>query len=315
MTKKTLEVNEDGSAAATLVTHGLPANGGATPLEDGSKTKAAADGALPGADNAATIKAKGPITDGKPAKNEELAVVFEGSGISEEVVEKTKILFEAAVNSRVEAERAALEEAMTTALNEQIEAHTTELTENVDKYLDYLATEWLEQNQIAVSNSLKLELFAEFQTALKDLFTEHYIEIPDDKLDALAESVATAEALQAKLDEQIEQNIKLKTENSKFSAEKVFKEISEGLVMTDVEKFKTLAGDLLEGTSDEQGLRNKLTVIRESHFKGDGIAPKKVDLNEQVVTITTDKDGSKVISPSPEMAAIIAAVNKTVRTI
>jgi vacuolar-type H+-ATPase subunit E/Vma4 len=314
MTKKKAELNEDGAAADTLKTKGLPANGGAADLEDGSGVKKSSDDASQDGIAAGTIKMKGPVTTGV---REELTLVFEGSGISEEVVEKTKTLFEAAVNARVAAEAESLHEDFQNQLDEQVESIRTELTENVDKYLDYVASQWMEENKIAISNSLKLELFGEFQTALKKLFVEHYIEIPDDKLDVLADMTAKAEVLETKLDEQVDKNIELTAQINKLKANDIFKNISEGMVKTDVEKFKTLAGDLLEGTSDEQDLTKKLSVIRESHFKVGGGKPaaKQIDLNEDVVTIVTDKNGKTSVTPSPEMASIVAAINRTTRAI
>jgi hypothetical protein len=313
MTGKKIKLNEDGAAAATLATKGLPPNGGAAEVEDGSGNLANALSGLPNADNAGTIKAKGnPMDIHAQSMKEDLAVVFEGSGISEEVVEKTKTLFEAAVNARVGAITKELEETAQTMLDEQVNSLRTELTENVDKYLDYVATEWMTENKVAISNALKLELFGEFQAALKNLFVEHWVEIPEDKMDVLAETVAKAEALETKLNEQIEANIALTSEINKANAAKVFNTVSEGLVLTDVEKFKTLAGDLLEGTSDEQDLKKKLSVIRESHFKVDGKSVKK-ELNEEVTIITVDQEGKPQVSPS--MAAIVEAVNRTIRPI
>ena len=323
MTKKKL--NET-AAADTLQTKGLPADGGVHDnAADIEASRANAD-VGPGGAAAGTIIAKG---DPKSAArnvivSEELNAAFEGSGISEEVIEKTKTLFEAAVNARVDAESKALQEEFQAQLDEQVATFKTELTENIDKYLDYIATKWVDDNKVAIVSEIKLDQVLSFQNKLRELMAEHYIEIPEDKLDALGAMTEQAESLKTDLDSQIEENITLKNEINLLKADKIFKEVSEGLAMTDTEKFKVLAGDLLEGTSDEQDLRKKLSVIKESHFKGqtpgkpaDKIVMRAsgsaVNLNEDAITINTDKDGNQEVKVTKEMASIVAAVNRTTR--
>lgn len=279
-----------------------------------------ADGVSPGAaaQNQGSIQAKGdPMSGMHTAVKEDLEKAFEGTELTEEFKNKATVLFEAAINAAVALKEAEITEAAEARIAEEVETIKTEMIEHLDGFLDYVAEEWMEKNKVAVCNELKLDLFNDFQEKLKTLFQESYIEIPDDKLDVLADTMDKMESVEEKFNEQVTKNIELVKENNRLKADKTFAEMTEGMVLTDIEKFKTLAGDLLEGTSDVQDLTTKLTVIKESHFKAGkpAVATVKNTNEGKTVTVNLTEDEAVVKTADPEMAEFVQAIKRSVKAI
>lgn len=233
--------------------------------------------------NAATIKAKA-----SGAVREDLEVIFAGSDLSEEFKSKATTLFEAAVASRIIEETVRLEEEFEAAFAEATDELETELTEQLNDYLDYVSTKWLEENKLAVESTLRNELMDNFIVGLKDLFAEHYIEVPEDKVNVLDQVVAEKEELVSKYNELVAENIELMKVLEEAAKNEVFDDVKEGLTLTQLEKFKTLA----EGIefSDLDTYKAKLEIVKESYFtkstKSDtGLVNDK--LEEQVISEST----------------------------
>jgi hypothetical protein len=222
--------------------------------------------------NKSTIAAKPTVT------NEEIAEIFGSEELTEEFQNKAKTIFEAAVVEKVAEHVQTLEEAYELRLNEEVEEFKEEVTDQVDRYLSYVAEQFVEKNEIEIKENLQLEMSKSFMNGLRDLFEAHDVVFPEgttDAVEALSERVAE---LEEQLDESLNDNIELVEILEAFNKEEVFDEVSEGLAMSQIEKFRTLT-ESVEFDGDEDIYREKLETIKEHYFKKN---PKVKSLNETV---------------------------------
>ena len=229
---------------------------------------------------------------------EDVKALLEGEDLSEEFQDKAKTVFEAAIRSKIGSLKETLENRYASALVEQVEAIKTELTERVDSYLEYVANEWINENELQVEAGLRGELSESFMTGLKNLFEEHYVEIPEEKYNVLEAMVEKLDEMETKLNEQIDTNIALTKRLSESVSDNILDEVSEGLALSQKEKLASLA-EGVEFDSEEQ-YREKLATLREAYF-----ASKPV-LNSQEV-ISEDALADDV---SPAMSAYLNALTK-----
>jgi AcrR family transcriptional regulator len=197
--------------------------------------------------------------------NEDLTAVFEGEDLTEEFKDKASALFEAAIEVRVMTEMARLEEEYAEALEEQMGTFTEELTTKLDSYLDYVVENWMEENQVAIESTIHSELTQDFIEGLKNLFAEHYINVPDDKVDVLEAMAEKLEILESKLDEVLEENNELRGALVEEAAKDIIEDISSGLALTQKDKFVKIA-EGIEFDGDLENFEKKLTTIKESYF-------------------------------------------------
>jgi len=230
------------------------------------------------------------------AVQEDLAALFDGSELSEDFREKATVIFEAAINEKVSGVVASLEEQYEARLTEEVGAIEEALVEKIDSYLDYVVEQWVEENKLAIESGIKAEVVESFMEGLKGLFTEHYVDAPEEKLDVLAQTAAEVEELKAKLSASINENIELSKKLESAEAEKAFTEVSEGLAATQVEKFRTLAEGL--EYADVSSYKKKLGMIKESYF-----AAKKVESNAQ-------QQLNEEVAPAPAEKAVDPVMNK-----
>ena len=163
---------------------------------------------------------------------------------------------------RSEVER--ISEAYQTEKDQEMEAFKDELTEKVDTYLNYVVEEWSKENELAIERGLKGEIAEDFISGLKQLFEDHYIDVPDEKYDVLeAQSEKIAE-LEERLNEEIGKNVEMAQSNSELVREQVIAEVSEDLADTEIEKFKSLVEDV--EFTDEESFKEKVSTIKESYF-------------------------------------------------
>ena len=203
---------------------------------------------------------------------EDVNALLEGEELSEEFQEKAKTIFEAAIKSRVSQIQETLENNYAVALEEEVQEIKSELQERVDSYLEYVASEWLEENQIAVQTGLKEELSESFMTGLKGLFEDHYVSIPEDKYDVLESMVEKLDEMETKLNEQIEKNVSLNKRLAESVADGIFDEISEGLALSQKDKLASLA-ESVEFESEEE-YREKLETLKEAYFPSKVASPR-----------------------------------------
>ena len=240
------------------------------------------------------------------AVQEDLAALFDGSELSEDFREKATVIFEAAINEKVSGVVASLEEQYEARLTEEVGAIEEALVEKIDSYLDYVVEQWVEENKLAIESGIKAEVVESFMEGLKGLFTEHYVDAPQEKLDILAQTAAEVEDLKAKLSASINENIELSKKLESAEADKAFVEVSEGLAATQIEKLRTLAEGL--EYADVSSYKKKLGMIKESYF-----AAKKVEanaqqqLNEEVAPAPAEK------AADPVMNKYAAAISRSVQ--
>ena len=193
-----------------------------------------------------------------------MALVGDDDELSEEFKVKAATIFEAAVKSRVRSEIERIQEEIYSEAVVEVDAYKDELTDKVDTYLNYVVEEWSKENELAIERGLKGEIAEDFISGLKQLFEDHYIDVPDEKYDILEAQSEKISELEEKLNETIEKIIELNQSNSSLVREQVISEVSEDLADTEFEKFKSLTQDVDFG--DEDSFREKLDTLKENYF-------------------------------------------------
>ena len=202
---------------------------------------------------------------------EDVNALLYGEELSEEFQEKARMIFESALRSKVNEIRESLQVQYEEKLVEEVQVIKEELEERLDAYLEYVAEEWVDENTLAIETGLKEELTESFLGGLKQLFEEHYVEIPEEKYDVFENMVGKLDDMETKLNEQIEKNIQLNKRLSESVADRIFDEISEGLAATQKEKLASLS-ESVEFESETE-YRGKLETLKESYFPSRVVAP------------------------------------------
>ena len=196
--------------------------------------------------------------------DEDVNALLGGEELSEEFKEKARVIFEAALTSKIKEIQESLEIQYAERLDEEREALKGTLTERVDAYLEYVCQEWMTENELAIEHGLKTEMTESFLAGMKGLFEEHYVTIPEDKYDVLESMVEKLDDMETKLNEQIDKNIGLNKRLAESTADSVLNIVSEGLAETQKEKLASLA-ESVEFESEEE-YREKLETLKESYF-------------------------------------------------
>ena len=233
----------------------------------------------------------------------DLATLFDGNeDLSEEFRGKASSLFEAMVTARVANQIQTIEEGLISEAAELMEEFKADLTEKVDSYLNYVIEKWVEDNALAVENGLRTDIAESFINGMKNLFAEHYIDVPEEKYDVLGEMQAQLEEVSAKLDEAIAANVELHNNNVDLMKEGVFAVVAEDLAKTDAEKFKSLVADVEFENADI--FEEKLNVIKENYFptsKSTTLVEDK--LEDEGVEVLDESTVSKYVQALDKIAA------------
>ena len=236
----------------------------------------------------------------------DIASVFSGdTNLSEEFKTQAASIFEAAVIARVNNEVEKLTDELAESAVEEINAAKEELVEKVDSYLGYVVEQWMKDNEIAVEKGLRTEVAEDFMLGLKNLFQEHYFEVPEDKVDVLEDMAVKVDEATAKLDETIQANVQLKAELDAVLRDRIIEQAGRGLTATDAEKLSKL----LEGVEfDNQTLfTEKVKVIKESYFPDGRPASPERMLEESVQT------GDKPLDVPAHMQRYVQAISRSVK--
>ena len=220
--------------------------------------------------------------------SDDINALVAGEELSEEFQEKAKTIFEAAINSKVAKIEEALEADHVKALTEEVAEFKNELTERVDSYLEYVASEWMQENQLAVDQGLKGELSESFMTGLKGLFEEHYVSVPEDKYDVLESMVNKLDEMEEKLNEQIDKNVSLNKRLAESTSDGILSDVSEGLAVTQKDKLASLAESVEFET--ENDYREKLVTLRNSYFPTKQVTSTQSDSSDFI----TEENGQEV---------------------
>jgi len=279
-------------------------NGGETPNPDNARNNVQDE---KDAEDAPKGKMNPHNGDQKPVKpmKEDIDAMLSGEELSEEFKTKAATIFEAAVMARVTAEVARIEEEFNAKLAEQVEQNTQGIIEQVDGYLGYIAEQWMAQNEIALEQGMKSEILEGFVNGLKDLFEEHYIEVPEERYDVLGEMENTIADLKSKIDEQVAANVELTKTLAEAKRTEIVKTVSEGLTDTETEKFLSLANEI--AYEDSESFESKLKTIRESYFTAKQLTEVKSVVTDAPVEVLTEE---KKTNLDPVMAQYLSALNK-----
>ena len=232
----------------------------------------------------------------------DLATLFDGNEeLSEEFRGKASSLFEAMVTARVANQIQNIEEGLISEAAELMEEFKADLTEKVDSYLNYVIEKWVEDNALAVENGLRTDIAESFINGMKNLFAEHYIDVPEEKYDVLGEMQAQLEEVSAKLDEQISANVELHNNNVALMKDGVFTVVSEDLAKTDAEKFKSLVADVEFENADI--FEEKLNVIKENYFPASKSTIVEDKLEDEGVEVLDESTVSKYVQALDKIAA------------
>ena len=195
----------------------------------------------------------------------ELAAIVEGEAtLSEEFKQKTSVIFEAAVKSKLSEEITRLEENYAVELAEEVETIKTDLVGKVDSYLNYVVETWMEDNKVAIQNGLRTEIAETFMNNMRDLFVESYIEVPETKVDLVDELAGQVEELEERLNNTTGDAISLAEELETYKRNTIIAEASRDLADTQAEKLK----GLLESVDfeNEESFVAKVNTVKESYF-------------------------------------------------
>ena len=194
----------------------------------------------------------------------DIQALLEGEELSEDFTNKARTIFEAAIRSKVAEMKEQVKSEYEENLIEQVQSIKEELTDRVDSYLEYVADEWIAENQLAVEKGLKTEMTESFLTGMRSHFEEHYVSIPDEKYDVLENMVDKLDEMEGKLNEQIDKNVALNKRLAESVADVIFAEVAEGLALSQKDKFASLAENV--EFESETSYREKLATLRKSYF-------------------------------------------------
>ena len=234
---------------------------------------------------------------------DDLNALIQGEELSDEFREKAATIFEAAINSKVKGIQEELTASYEEKLVEEVASIKEELKDRVDSYLEYVADEWIAENQLAVESGLKEEMTESFISGMKSLFEEHYVTIPEEKYDVIESMVDKLDEMEGKLNEQIEKNIALNKRLAESVSDVVFAEVTDGLAQTQKDK---LAG-LVENVEfeSETAYREKLETLKESYF------PTKVAQRNTAENLTEEAGSTDYTSSvSPTMEAYLKTLTR-----
>jgi hypothetical protein len=266
----------------------------------------AVTGAMDGAVKGARKNYASTNEDMKIDVKDDVDALINGEELSEEFKTKAATIFEAAIVTRVKQEVSRLEEEFEARLEEAVAKNQEGLVEQVDGYLGYVAEQWMAQNELALERGMKAEILEGFVSGLKGLFEEHYIEVPEERFDVLGSMELQIEELEERLNEQVATNIEMSKTLAEAKRTEIIKTVSEGLTVTESEKFNSLAEEL--SFEDAESFETKVKTIRENYFSGKTVSGSKID---SVVTDEPVEQLTEQVKPKLDgrMSAYLSALS------
>ena len=254
--------------------------------------------------------------DDKKAMKEDLDALFHGENLSEDFMNKAATIFEAAVTARVNSLEEKIQEQYAEILEQVTEELKEELTTKVDDYLNYVVEEWVKENELAVESGLRSELTEDFIAGLRNLFVEHYIDIPEEKVDVVEEMTSKVVELEGKLNEQISSAVEMRKLIIEYAKREAFHDICEGLTSTQVEKMKSLSEGVEFSTVEDY--TQSLLTLRENYFPTKSPAKsnnerldEETDVVEETQRTSLEEAKANKIA-DPIMEAYVKSISRTV---
>ena len=228
-----------------------------------------------------TGNARATLDDKKRGKTmEHLEALFSGEELTDSFRRKAAAIFEAAVNSRVEEIQTELVRQSRDVVVEEVLGVKSQLTNQLDEYMNYVVSEWMSENELAIDRGVQNEISESFMNGLRGLFESHYIEVPESKVDLVETLTSKCQELTGKLNNTLHENVQLSKETVQSNCETIFESMCHGLAATEVEKFKALARGVEYNSEAE--FSDKLSVIKESYFNNNVAYHAPMVLNETV---------------------------------
>ena len=224
----------------------------------------------------------------------DVSALLSGEELSEEFKTKATTIFEAAVIARSQSIMEEIEEALYEEFEVAVETIKEDLAKKLDDYINYMAEEFFKENQLAIEKGLRSEIVEDFIRGMKSLFEEHYIEIPEEKVDVVEELTTKVEELESSINEEISRNVEMKKQINEYKKNEAIHAVCEGLTQTQVEKLKALAENVEFTTEEEFG--EKLGTLVDSYFQQPVKAAVSSALNEEVV-VEDDNKVAPVVDP------------------
>ena len=237
------------------------------------------------------------------------ALVSTDADLSEEFKDKAATIFETAVRTRIKEQTKILEAQFEEKLSKETETVKEAMVEKVDSYLNYVVEEWMKENELAVERGIRTEIAEDFITGLKDLFKEHYIDVPEEKYNVLDDLTNQVKDLEGKLNEQIEKNVNLTKEVNNSERANIVSEVSADLADTEKEKFASMAENVEYDSADK--FREKLETVKESYFPKTKI--EETSSKDEVDSVAANEPA--VEASSDAMAAYTAAISKNLKAL
>ena len=234
------------------------------------------------------------VAEDKIDVEEDLNALIAGEELSEEFQEKARTIFEAAIRTKVTEMTESIKAQYEETLVEEVKAIKEELQDRLDSYLEYVADEWVSENELAIEHGLKTEMTESFLEGMKKLFEDHYVSIPEEKYDVIESMVDKLDEMESKLNEQIDKNVALNKRLAESTADVIFAEVTEGLAQTQRDKLATLAENV--EFESENGYREKLETLKESYFPSKTSTPNSKSENLTEESEATDYQSKAVSS-------------------
>jgi len=235
---------------------------------------------------------------------EDVNALFAGEELSEEFQDKARTIFETAIKTKAAEITEAVKAEYEAQLAEEVASVKSELVERVDSYLEYVAQEWMTENQIAIEHGLKTEMTESFLAGMKSLFEDHYVSIPEERYDVIESMVDKLDEMESKLNEQINKNVALNKRLAESVADVIFAEVSEGLAVTQKEKLASLAENV--EFDSEKTYREKLVTLRNSYFSESATSAQR-EVAEEVEVV---EESHQTQSVSPLMESYLSVLQR-----
>ena len=238
---------------------------------------------------------------------EDVEAMFAGSDLSEDFTSKATTIFEAAVVSKVNE----VLESVTIDLEAELEASKEEIVESMtarlDDYMEYVVEQWMQENELAVEQGIKAEITENFMVGLRNLFSENYIDIPEEKVDLVDELASKVAELEESVNEEVEKNIATRKELAEAKKSVVLRDVTEGLTESQVVKMQSLA----EGVEFEsaEDYAKKLETIKENYFPQEEELSEDTSFDSEPVELDEETE-TKV---DPEMKAYMDAISRSIK--
>ena len=247
---------------------------------------------------------EGDVVEKKGKFKEDVeALIKDEDTLSEGFKEKAATIFEAALNSKVNAETAKLEEQYSEDLAGEVEAIKEDLVDKVDGYLTYVVENWMKDNEVAIEHSLKSEITESFIQSLGQLFSEHHINVPADAGDILDNLSEEAKDAKSQLNDATEKAMELSEKVKAYERQDIIREACKGLAATETAKLTELT-EAVEA-DDNETFATKVATIKESYLNKD--TPAKA--TDEVDAITEDSQETQEVSD--QMQKYLDAIKRT----